>query len=1020
MIKIYKWHPVVALVVALSTIINSKLFDHKIIKPALAETTLKDIQNHFSQACIEDLLDRKIIYGDYESQTFRPNAPVTRAEFAAMITRAFPDAKLVRDPIKFVDIPQNYWAYNAIKKSYEMGFLSGYIGKTFNPTLKITRWQVLTALSEGLNYRASVSVERNLNAIFEDAEAIPEEAKKSIAAATAKGIVVNYPNVRKLNPNRDATRSEVATFLCQSIANLETNNDSLVSKVPSEYIAKIDIDTQSTTTATAPETTPEFTANTNSETTPESSTENTEPPGIVERFGNGNLQAEIIYEQANNTDLVSNLNLKIIRGGEIILNEPIPVKSLAGDSESETEMEVLAGRFVKVQLLDLDGNGESEVLVDLVTINNSDVVFDSGTYSLIYLYEATRNKYSMLRHFWGNVNYRLTDLDQDNIPEFKSVDSRFANVFSNINNARFPIRIWQYRQGEMLDVTRQYPVQINTSASELWLEFYQRSSQNQNVKGVLAAYLANKYLLGQKEDGWKLIEKVYQNSDREVYFDNLRQFLVDKGYDSDRQISGNVVAPENTATENQETVTFATNETEEISPQTTRETENTLSPRTLPLETTETEDNTETQQPETSPQTTRETENTLPPRTLPPETEDNTETQQPETSPQTTRETENTLPPRTLTPETTETEDNTEIQQPETSPQTTRETENTLPPRTLPPETTETEDNTETQQPETSPQATRETENTETQPDISNDLVLAPRLVRSLSNPQPDSAFSVTISFDGEILASSRGQDIQLWNLQTGELLDTLSDHQANVRSVAISPDGRTLASGSGDGTVKLWDIPTGEMLVSFLHSGVVTAVGFTADGRTVIGCSADRGMKSWDIYTGRLLHRMNGTQPIAFGAGGLRMAASGGPRFIRLWNAEQGQLLRNLSIPNTNNNRGIEAIAFSEDGQTIAHAMKGESKISVWDVETWKVRYTLEKHSQAIKAIAISPDGKILASSSEDGNINLWDLGTGKLLRSIKGDGAIVFSPDSKQLVSVSQDNLIQLWQIYGSAIEQ
>ncbi|NEP40726.1 MAG: hypothetical protein F6K25_16350 [Okeania sp. SIO2G4] len=981
MIKNYKWHPVVALVVTLSTIINPKLFDHKIIKPALGQTTLKDIQNHFAQACIEDLLDRKIISGDYENQTFRPNAPVTRAEFAAMITRAFPDAKLIRDPIKFVDVPQNYWAYNAIKKSYEMGFISGYIGKTFNPTLKITRWQVLTALSEGLNYRASASVERNLNAIFEDAEAIPEEAKKSIAAATAKGIVVNYPNVRKLNPNRDATRSEVATFLCQSIANFETNNDSLVSKVPSEYIAKIDIDTQSTTTATAPEITPESTANTNSETTPESSTENTEPPGIVERFGNGNLQAEIIYEQANNTDLVSNLNLKIIRDGEIILNEPIPVKSLAGDSESDTEMEVLAGRFVKVQLLDLDGNGESEVLVDLVTINNSDVVFDSGTYSLIYLYEPTRNKYSMLRHFWGNVNYRLTDLDKDNIPEFKSVDGRFANVFSNRNDARFPIRIWQYRQGEMLDVTRQYPVQINTSASELWLEFYQRSSQNQNVKGVLAAYLANKYLLGQKEDGWKLIEKVYQNSDREVYFDSLRQFLVDKGYDSDRQISRNVVVPENTATENQETVTFATNDTEEISPQITTEK--------------------------------TETENTLPPETT--ETDDNPETQRPETSPQATTETENTLPP-----ETTETDDNPETQRPETSPQATTEIENTLPSITSPPETTETDDNPETQQLETSPQTTTETENTETQPDISNDLVLAPRLVRSLSNQQPDSAFSVTISFDGEILASSRGQDILLWNLQTGKLLDTLSSHQANVRSVAISPDGRTLASGSGDGTVKLWDIPTGEMLVSFLHSGVVTAVGFTADGRAVIGCSADRGMKSWDIYTGQLLHRMNGTQPIAFGAGGLRMAASGGPRFIRLWNAEQGQLLKNLSIPNTNNNRGIEAIAFSEDGQTIAHAMKGESKILVWDVESWKVRYTLEKHSQAIKAIAISPDGKILASSSEDGNINLWDLGTGKLLRSIKGDGAIVFSPDSKQLVSVSQDNIIQLWQIYGSAIKQ
>ncbi|WP_371357499.1 WD40 repeat domain-containing protein [Hydrocoleum sp. CS-953] len=308
----------------------------------------------------------------------------------------------------------------------------------------------------------------------------------------------------------------------------------------------------------------------------------------------------------------------------------------------------------------------------------------------------------------------------------------------------------------------------------------------------------------------------------------------------------------------------------------------------------------------------------------------------------------------------------------------------------------------------------------EIQPDISNDIVLAPRLVRSLSNQQPDSSLPVAIAFNGKILATSRGKDIQLWNLESSKLLDTLSSHTANVRSVAISPDGKTLASGSVDGTVKLWDLPTGEMLTSFLHSDVVTAVGFTADGRAVVGCSEARGMKLWDIYTGRLLHTMNGTQPIAFGADGIRMATSGGPRYIRLWNVAQGQLLKNLSIPSTNNNQRIEAIAFSQDGQTIAHAMRGESKILVWDVETWQVRHSLEKHSQAIKAIAISPDGKILASSSEDGKINLWDVGSGKLLRSIKGYGAIVFSPDSQQLVSVAEDNMIQLWQIYGSAIEQ
>ncbi|MGB3510664.1 MAG: S-layer homology domain-containing protein, partial [Microcoleaceae cyanobacterium] len=756
MIKIYKWHFIFTLVVVLSSIITPEVFFSKRIKSALAETTLRDIQNHWAKACIEDLLEREIIYGYYEDETFRPNTAVTRAEFATMITKAFPDTESIREPIKFVDVPEDYWGYDAIIEAYEKGFLSGYIGKTFNPTLKISRWQVLTALTGGLNYQASESTVEQLDAIFADAEAIPEESKKAIAAATEKGIVVNYPNVKELNPNQDATRSDVAVFLCQAIANSQQNNGELVTKVPSEYIAKISIDKEQTTTATVPETpteTTEGSANTNGETpieTPaETPRENTNPPGIIEKFGNGNLQAEIIYEQANNTDLVSNLRLKIIRDGEVILNEPVPVKSLENNSESDTSMEVLAGRFVKVQLLDLDGDRESEVLIDLVTINNSEIPLDGGTYSLIYRYQPTRKRYTKQQHFWGNVNYRLTDLDKDNIPEFQSIDTRFARAFTDINNSAFPIQIWQYRQGKMLDVTQQYPVQINTSASELWLEFYRRSTQNQDVKGVLAAYLANKYMLGQEEDGWQLIEKVYQSSDRQEYFADLRQFLADKGYAKNEGIATNAVVQENSSNETEETATFTTNETEETSPQTTTETENTQTP---PPETaatdnqtiTETE-NTETTPPETAAtdnQTTTETENT---ETTPPETA--------ETDNQTTTETENT---QTTPPETAATNN-----------QTTTETENTDRPITLPPETSSPTTATETTASETA-----ETTNSQTQTE-NNDIVLAPRLVRYISTPQKDFAAAVAISSDGKILASSSGKKIQLWNLETGKLLHT-------------------------------------------------------------------------------------------------------------------------------------------------------------------------------------------------------------------------------------------------------
>ena len=105
MIKIYKWHPILALVVVLSSIISPEVFDRNKFTSALAHTRLQESENNFAQPCINSLLEKGIISGDYENQTFRPSESVTRAEFATMINRAFPDTKLVRDSINFVDIP---------------------------------------------------------------------------------------------------------------------------------------------------------------------------------------------------------------------------------------------------------------------------------------------------------------------------------------------------------------------------------------------------------------------------------------------------------------------------------------------------------------------------------------------------------------------------------------------------------------------------------------------------------------------------------------------------------------------------------------------------------------------------------------------------------------------------------------------------------------------------------------------------------------------------------------------------
>jgi uncharacterized lipoprotein YddW (UPF0748 family) len=201
-----------------------------LLTPALAQTGLNDIQGHWAQPCIEELVRREIISG-YPDGSFKPSNPVTRAEFATAIAKAFPDVTPVRDSMRFVDIPSNYWALEAIGIAYRTGFLSGYIGRTFNPNLKITREQVLVALASGLKYTPTQPADEMLNGVFEDAQDISNYARNAIAAAIEKQLVVNYPDVRTLKPTQLTNRGEVAASLCQAMG--------ISGVVPDQYIAKL-------------------------------------------------------------------------------------------------------------------------------------------------------------------------------------------------------------------------------------------------------------------------------------------------------------------------------------------------------------------------------------------------------------------------------------------------------------------------------------------------------------------------------------------------------------------------------------------------------------------------------------------------------------------------------------------------------------------------------------------------------------------------------------------------------------
>jgi hypothetical protein len=220
-----------ALIAALATT-TSALAPLLLAAPASAQASFPDVQGNWAQSCISSLTQQGIISG-YPDGSFRPSSPVTRAEFASMLGKAFPNATRTRTAVQFVDVASNYWAYNAISNTTQTGFLSGYPGNVFNPTQNIPRVQVLVALASGLNYTPTQTVSNTLSTSFSDAGAIPAYAQASIAAATEKRLVVNYPNVSTLNPNQLASRAEVSAFLCQAL----TETGQTAATISSQYIA---------------------------------------------------------------------------------------------------------------------------------------------------------------------------------------------------------------------------------------------------------------------------------------------------------------------------------------------------------------------------------------------------------------------------------------------------------------------------------------------------------------------------------------------------------------------------------------------------------------------------------------------------------------------------------------------------------------------------------------------------------------------------------------------------------------
>ncbi len=294
------------------------------------------------------------------------------------------------------------------------------------------------------------------------------------------------------------------------------------------------------------------------------------------------------------------------------------------------------------------------------------------------------------------------------------------------------------------------------------------------------------------------------------------------------------------------------------------------------------------------------------------------------------------------------------------------------------------------------------------------------RCLRTLKGHQ-GWVWAISFSPDGSTLASgSADQSVILWNPITGDRLRTLEGHSDLVLSVAFSPQSPLFASSSRDKSIILWNAETGEKIRNLGgwfsgHSELVDALAFSPDGTMLASGSWDRKIILWNPYTGKAIRKLRGhsswVYSLAFSPDGITLASGSRDTTLMLWNVHTGKQFFTLY----GDSGLVNAVAFSPDGQTIVSG-NFDGSLVLWDVGRGEQITRLPGHSERINALAFSPDGKLLASGSRDQTVILWDIHQRKPICTLTEHSdrvfAVTFSPDSKTLATAAGDETVKLWQ--------
>ncbi|RQW77394.1 MAG: TIR domain-containing protein [Methanothrix sp.] len=281
---------------------------------------------------------------------------------------------------------------------------------------------------------------------------------------------------------------------------------------------------------------------------------------------------------------------------------------------------------------------------------------------------------------------------------------------------------------------------------------------------------------------------------------------------------------------------------------------------------------------------------------------------------------------------------------------------------------------------------------------------------------------SVALTPDSKTIISGTLGDMKIWDLATCQCRATIKANASfsGFEDVTITPDGKMAISALFDNNLKIWDLATCQCFTTLKgHKSAVFCVAVTPDGKTAISGSMDKTLKVWDLITGQCRSTFKGHSEcwpsgwiwdVAITPDGKTVISASKDKTLKVWNLKTGQCQATFE----GHTDEVRCVAITPDGKTVISGSKDKT-LKIWDLKTGQCRSTLVAHSKEVLSVVVTPDGKNVVSCSSDKTIKVWDLENKELQTVYVGHNDSIrdmaITPDGKILISASFDKTLRFW---------